>query len=101
MNAALQTAMGEWQAAMRAKSDFPETQLVVGGIGLTTRKFDSALRAFDEAVDMDPNLIQAWFMGVRIRAALGDVDGARAHLGKALALNPGEPALLDLQSQFP
>jgi tetratricopeptide (TPR) repeat protein len=101
MNDALQAAMGEWQSSMRAKSDFPETQLVMGGIGLTTRNFDNALRAFDEAVEMDPNLVQAWFMGVRIRAALGDMDAARAHLERALAVNPGVQALLELQSQIP
>jgi len=68
----LHGAMGEWQKTLLAKFDFPETQLVLGGIGLTTRRMGSALQAFGEAVSQDPQLIPAWVMIVRIHAAMGN-----------------------------
>ena len=42
----LNNAMGEWQSSLQNKTDFPETQLVLAGIGLTTRRWDAALSAF-------------------------------------------------------
>ncbi len=81
-------AMGEWQQTLQAKADFPETQLVLAGIGLTTRRMDSALSAFGEAVRMDPQMVQAWMMMVRIHAALGNIDAAIETADAALAANP-------------
>lgn len=84
----LNSAMGEWQRSLRNKADFPETQLVLAGIGLTTRRWDAALSAFGEAVEMDPQLVQAWTMMVRIHAALGDTEAALQTADAALVANP-------------
>ena len=79
----------EWQAALAARADFPETHLQIGGAGLTLRDWRLAEQAFTEAAALDPQLVDAWAMVVRIRAATGDAAGARAALDAALALNPG------------
>jgi tetratricopeptide (TPR) repeat protein len=88
MNANLNIAMGEWQASLAAKADFPEAQMVLAGIGLTTRRMDVALNAFGEAVEMDPQLIQAWIMMVRIHSALENRPAAMRTIDQALAKNP-------------
>jgi cytochrome c-type biogenesis protein CcmH/NrfG len=84
----LNTAMQDWQSALEAKTDFPETQMVLGGIGLTTRRMDMALQAFGEAVELDPQLVQAWIMIIRIQSALGDKRAALKTVGNALEANP-------------
>ena len=98
--AALAAAMREWQAALAARADFPETHLQIGGIGLTTRDWRLAERAFGEAAELDPQLVDAWAMVVRIRAGTGDAAGARAALDAALAKNPGNPGLEALAAEI-
>jgi len=88
MTADLNKAMGDWQSSLLAKADFPETQVVLAGIGLTTRRMGAALQAFDEAVTLDPQLEQAWVMMVRIHSAMGDTDAARATADRAIEINP-------------
>ncbi|WP_245838010.1 multiheme c-type cytochrome [Tropicimonas sediminicola] len=98
---ALAGAMGEWQSSLANTADFPETQLVLGGIALTTRNLEGAISAFGEATRLDPQLVAAWSMLVRLRAASGDEDGAREVLTEALSLNPEDPTLLGLEAQLP
>lgn len=98
---ALQVAMQELQAALQTKLDFPETHMQLGGIALVTRNFPGALSAFSEAVRMDPQMVQAWSMVVRINAALNETEAAKAALQEALAANPGDPLLLSLRAQMP
>ncbi|MEP2715140.1 multiheme c-type cytochrome [Pseudophaeobacter sp.] len=93
MNRNLNQAMSEWQASLFVKADFPESQLVLGGIGLTTRRMDMALQAFGEAVELDPQLTQAWVMIVRIHDALGDRTAALEALDHAIELNPEDVQL--------
>lgn len=90
---ALNRAMTEWQRAIHANADFPEMQMVMAGIGLTTRNMPAALTAFGEAVEMDPQLVQAWVMIARIHTALGDRAAALATLDRAIAANPDEVSL--------
>ncbi|RYH12074.1 tetratricopeptide repeat protein [Tropicimonas sp. IMCC6043] len=99
--APLDGAMREWQASLAASSDFPETQLVLGGIGLTTRNLEGALAAFREAVSLDPQLVSAWSLIVRLEAAAGRVAEARAALDEALSQNPGAPEIEALRRSLP
>lgn len=92
-SADLAGAMAEWQLSLRAKADFPETQVILAGIGLTTRNMEVALSAFSEAVEMDPQLTQAWTMIIRIHAALGNRQAAVATAEAAMAANPNDVAL--------
>ncbi|MEO1557609.1 MAG: HEAT repeat domain-containing protein, partial [Pseudomonadota bacterium] len=84
----LQQAMRDWQGSLLAKADFPETQLVMAGIGLTTRRMDTALRAFGEAVSLDPQLEQGWVMMIRIHDALGNRSAALDTANRAIEANP-------------
>ncbi len=97
---ALGQAMTEWQRSLQNKADFPETQLVMGGIGLTTRNMAAALSAFGEAVEMDPQLVQAWTMIARIQDALGDRQAALETLNRAIAANPEDIALLLMRADL-
>lgn len=96
----LSNAMRDWQGALSAKMDFPENHIVMGGIGLTTRRMDSALRAFGEATVLDPQLIQAWVMMIRIHAALGNTDEALATADRAIAANPDSVELFLLRADL-
>lgn len=88
--------LAEWQEALVLRADFPETHLQIGGTALTLRNFDPALAAFRQAVTLDPKLVDAWSMVVRIQAAMGDMQGAHEALEAELAANPGNPDLLAL-----
>jgi cytochrome c-type biogenesis protein CcmH/NrfG len=92
--------MDEWRAALASRADFPETHLQIGGSGLTTRNWQLAERAFAEAASLDPQLVDAWTMIVRIRAATGDAAGARTALEEALAKNPGNATLQALGAEI-
>jgi hypothetical protein len=96
----LSRAMGDWQQSLVVKSDFPEVQLVFGGIGLTTRRMDVALRAFGEATVLDPQLVQAWVMVIRIHDALGDREAALDAANRALQANPDDVQLNLLRSEL-
>ena len=93
-------ASKEWQQSLLNKADFPEVHLVLGGSALVMRNFQAAVAAFEEATALDPQLVDAWVMQVRIRSALGDMAGAQLALQKALLANPGNPALEQYRAQF-
>jgi hypothetical protein len=99
--AAAQTRAGdEWRASLYSRSDFPETHLQIAGAALTTRDWTFAVRAFREAVSLDPQLVEAWVMIARIEAALGDAAAARRTIGAALKANPDDPALVSAQAEL-
>ena len=95
-----EAAMREWSRSLLAKADFPETHLILGGTALVMRDVRAAESAFAEAVRMDPQMVDAWVMGVRIRAALGDRAGAAARLEEALAANPTDFRLLGMELEL-
>lgn len=84
----LAAALDGVRASMAAKADFPETQMAIGGLAMTTRNWQAAQAAFAEAVFMDPQLVQAWLARARIAAALGDQMEAAAILKAARVKNP-------------
>ena len=96
----LERAMRDWQGSLMAKADFPETQIVLAGIGLTTRRMEAALQAFREAVDLDPQLEQAWVMMIRIYDAMGNRDAAIATAERAIQSNPDSIELKLLRSDL-
>lgn len=97
---AYQGAMNEWRAALAARADFPETHLALGGTALVMRNLPAAEQAFRKTVEMDPQLVQAWSMIVRLLDAQGDRTGAKTALEDALKVNPENNALKQLEQQF-
>ncbi|MCZ0963853.1 multiheme c-type cytochrome [Paracoccus benzoatiresistens] len=93
----LADARAEWEDALNLRADFPETHLQMGGAALQSRDFTAALDAFERAVALDPQLVDAWMMVIRLHAAMNDPDAAEAALGRALSANPGNVNLLALQ----
>ncbi|WP_245155568.1 multiheme c-type cytochrome [Paracoccus ravus] len=92
----MQRVTREWRDSLANRTDFPETHLVLAGTALTMRNFSAAEGAFREAVRLDPQLVDAWVMIVRIKDATEGPEAARTALDEALEANPGEVALLDL-----
>lgn len=101
MAADLGAAMGEWQASLQSRLDFPETHLQLGGMALTTRNMPAARGAFREVVAMDPQRTDAWAMLVRIAAATEGAAAARGVLDEALAENPEDPTLMQYDRELP
>ena len=97
---ALGAALGEWQASLGNRLDYPETHLVIGGAALVLRDAPSALAAFRRAVTLDPQLTQGWSMLIRINAATGDMAAARAAANEATAALPNDPEIRDLARQL-
>jgi predicted CXXCH cytochrome family protein len=89
----LNAAMQELQRSLLAKSDFPETQLMLGGIALTLRNLTAATGAFERAVSMDPQLTQAWMMLAKIQATQGNRSAVQETLSRALRHNPDHPEI--------
>ncbi len=99
-NEALQKAQREWRVSLMEKADFPEIHLILGGTALVLRNPEAAEQAFREAVRQDPQLVDGWRMIIRIRAALGDRQGALKGVEDAMAVNPGSPVIQSLRNQL-
>ena len=96
--AAAEKAMEEWRASLLAKADYPEIHMAIGGAALVMRNPRAAEQAFRETVRLDPQMVEAWTMIVRILTAVGDRDGARTALEDALAANPSDEGLRSLNA---
>ena len=93
---AVNKTMKEYQQSLLAKADFPETQMVIGGVALITRNIPAAISAFSRAVEMDPQLTKAWIMLAKIHVAIGQTDEAKQTLIKAIKINPNSEELRGL-----
>jgi predicted CXXCH cytochrome family protein len=91
---ALAKAMKEYQQSLSEKADFPEVQMVIGGVALTKRNIPAAIGAFNQAVDMDPQLTQAWIMLARVHGAVGQTTEMKITLERAIEANPNNLQLL-------
>ncbi|WP_340109047.1 multiheme c-type cytochrome [Pikeienuella sp. HZG-20] len=100
MAADLNEAITDWRRSLSNRADFPETHLVLGGSALVARDFAAANEAFRKAVRLDPQLVDAWVMIIRIEAAFNGADAGRQAARLALQANPDAPALLALHRQL-
>ncbi len=97
--AELDAAMSEWRAAMASRVDFPETHLQLAGVALTLRAFPQAEAAFREAVQLDPQRVEAWIMLVRLAAATRGTEAAMTVIEQALAVLPDDDSLVRLREE--
>jgi len=95
------TASAEFRASLLAKADYPETHMVLGGTALGMRNMRAAVAAFREAVTLDPQLVRAWMMIVRIHQAERNGSAARQALKEALIFNPDDPDLREMERAMP
>lgn len=84
----VESAMSEYQASLIAKADFPETQMVIGGTAMVLRNWRIAERAFREAVSMDQQMVDAWFMIARLQMNRRDLAAAETTLLEAIEAVP-------------
>ena len=89
----VRAVMGEYQASLLAKADFPESQMAIAGTALALRNFAAAEEAFAEAAAMDPQLADAWLMIARLQLARRDLAAAEATLGQAVESLPDDGIL--------
>ncbi len=98
--AAMRRALGEWRDAQIAKADFPETHMGIAGAALAMRDARTAEAGFREAVSLDPQLVDAWVMLVRIQLATGRIAAARTTVDTALDANPASGPLAAIREQL-
>ena len=67
---------------------------------MVIRNFPVAERAFREAAAMDPQLVNAWVMISRLKAAQGDVRGATRALLEGIAANPNDATLAKILRDY-
>ncbi|WP_172292853.1 multiheme c-type cytochrome [Pseudoruegeria sp. HB172150] len=97
----LRAALSDWRGSLTNRLDFPETHLQIAGVSLTLRNFDAAANAFHEAVRLDPQRTEAWIMIARIRNAMGAApEVVEEIIDDALAVNPGDVALLSMKAEI-
>jgi len=96
----LRNAVEEWQSAVRARLDFPETHMQLGGFALIARNLPAADQAFERAVALDPKLVDAWMIRIRIAAILGQEEKMLSLMDAAQASNPGDLGLDSLIAEL-
>ncbi len=96
----LRAGIGEWQATLATRLDFPETHLQLGGVALVQRNLPAAQAAFGEAVRLDPQQIDAWVLLVELAEVLGGPAARAQVLARARAANPDDPTLGALDGQL-
>lgn len=94
---AVQNANDEWRTALSSKLDYPETHMVIAGTALTLRNPKAAIRAFQEATQLDPQLADAWIMQIRLFMALQDYTNAQITLQRAKKLIPEDARIADFE----
>ncbi|MCZ0962358.1 multiheme c-type cytochrome [Paracoccus benzoatiresistens] len=100
MEKAYRRAMGDWQAALGTRMDFPETHMVLGSVALATRNIPAAESAFREVTRLDPQRAEAWIMLVRLAAATSGDEAARQVLTEALAAVPKDRTLRGFEAEL-
>lgn len=96
----LQKAVIELQKSLLSRADFPENQMVLGGLALTMKNLPAASQAFETAIVMDPQLVQAWRMLARIKAVEGDAAATKAIVEAGLRQNPDNSLLAEMLRQL-
>lgn len=86
-------ARNDYRRTLQGRLDFPETHLQLGGLALTHRNLPAAKAAFETAVRLDPQLVDAWMVLGRIAFIQDGPDSAVSTLHSAIESNP-DTALL-------
>ncbi len=81
-------ARNDYQRTLQGRMDFPETHLQLGGLALTRRNLPAAKAAFETALKMDPQLIDAWMTLGRIAFVEDGPESATTALQSAIDKNP-------------
>ncbi len=97
---AFRAALQEYLDSRLANADTPESHMAIGGMALSRRQWDEADKAFATAVEMDPQLVQAWLVLAEIREARGNAAGSEAALTTAVAASPRNIDLLVARAGF-
>ena len=81
-------ARNDYQRTLQGRMDFPEAHLQLGGFALIRRNLPAAQAAFQTAVRLDPQLVDAWMTLGRIAFAQDGPESAAIVLQSAIEKNP-------------
>src|SRR5215510_11411259 len=79
--------------AVQAQTRRAATESYNRGVALAQRgEFDRAIAEFDQAIELDPHLADAWCYRGNAYNSKGDPDRAMADINRAIALSPRHSA---------
>jgi len=88
-------AMSDFIRALELQPDLADAHLMLG-IGYYEKKDDTrALEEYDKYLAVIPDNFHAWSNRAAVFLRIGDLAAARADIDRALALNAGDPELLE------
>jgi predicted CXXCH cytochrome family protein len=93
LEAAWQTASGEYLATLRYSSDRPESRAALGNFLSAQGKTDEAQAAFASALALDPQFVPAYANSADLWRGTGRDDQAAAELEQGIARAPRSAAL--------
>lgn len=85
---ALRSALAEYRAALLATTDFPETQMNLARLASRTGNQPAAVAALQNALELDPQHLEAWRSLGSLQHAMGQSSQAEATFHLALAELP-------------
>jgi protein O-GlcNAc transferase len=87
-------AWSAFRAALALDARLPDAHKRVGDVlmALPTRQYEPALRAYEAALELAPDDVEAWVGLANVRQALGQIEAAIGDYEKALALDPANAA---------
>ena len=88
-------ALQELEGVLRDSPDFAEGRFNMGLLHARQQKWELAAAQFEKAVELQPDLADAWFQLARMRRALGRDADAREPLMNAVRLAPERKDFLD------
>ena len=74
--------------AMKLGRNFALLQNNLGFSYYHLRQYDKAIKMFDEAIKIDPGLVEAWYNRALVYEEMGDADNYRRDIEQAYKINP-------------
>jgi len=97
---AMQAATQEFFASLEAQSDHPNTHLGLAGVALMFRNAEAARASVLTALEIDPQLTDAWIMRARIEQAMMRPDLIDRTMSEASRELPDNPEILNFFGNY-
>lgn len=97
---AMQAATQEFFASLESQADHPNTHLGLAGVALGFRNAEAARASVMTALEIDPQLSDAWIMRARIEQAMMRPDLIEETMSDAQAELPDAPEILNFFGNY-
>lgn len=88
-------SIADFERALELQPDFPEAHMMLGVSLYAKEDYRGAIEHYDSYIAAIPGNYHVWSNRGAAHLRLGDLAAARSDIERALALNPGDPVLLE------